>query len=182
MNDTTRPDGVTSTTDEPDILAEIQAEVAADLEQERAPRGGRWMQYAGALFTVVLGVTTMVMAYGFGMGRPAQPGPGLWPFVIGVLLTVLGVLLLLAAHGLDDAEAFTRSSLLPVAGLATFFMLAILMPMIGFEIPSLLLCLIWLRFLGGESWRSSVVTAVAIVVAFYLIFVVALSIPLPRLI
>ena len=57
-----------------------------------------------------------------------------------------------------------------------------LLPVIGFEVPSLVLMVIWLRFLGGESWRMTAVVSVVTVAAFYALFVLALSIPLPRLI
>jgi len=53
---------------------------------------------------------------------------------------------------------------------------------VGFEIPSLLLCAVWLRFLGGESWRSTVAVSVVTVAAFHVLFVELLSIPLPRLV
>jgi putative tricarboxylic transport membrane protein len=57
-----------------------------------------------------------------------------------------------------------------------------LMPVSGFEIPALLLCVIWLKFLGGESWRSTIVISVVTVTAFYLLFLYGLRIPLPHLI
>jgi hypothetical protein len=57
----------------------------------------------------------------------------------------------------------------------------VLIPVIGFEIPAALLAFVWLRFLGSEGWRTSIVTSVALVVAFYLIFVGALSVPIPHL-
>ena len=57
----------------------------------------------------------------------------------------------------------------------------VLIPVIGFEIPAALLAFVWLRFLGQESWRSSIVTTLAVVVAFYLIFVAALAVPIPHL-
>ena len=56
-----------------------------------------------------------------------------------------------------------------------------LISVIGFEIPSALLAFVWLRFLGGESWRTSAVTSIGVVVAFYLVFVAALSVPIPHL-
>ena len=55
------------------------------------------------------------------------------------------------------------------------------MPVIGFEIPSLLLCVVWLRFLGGESWRSTIITSIVTVAAFYFLFLYGLRIPLPHL-
>jgi putative tricarboxylic transport membrane protein len=98
-----------------------------------------------------------------------------------VLIAMLAVLLLVVGRGLDDAEKFTRSSLLVLTGGATFVGLGLLLPIIGFEIPAIALGIIWLRFLGGESWRSTIVISVATTVAFYLLFLYALKIPLPHL-
>ena len=45
----------------------------------------------------------------------------------------------------------------------------------------MLLAFVWLRVLGRESWRTSIIASVAIVAAFYLIFVVALRTSIPHL-
>lgn len=42
--------------------------------------------------------------------------------------------------------------------------------------------MIWLRFLGGESWRSTAVISVVTTIVFYLLFLYGLRIPLPHLI
>jgi putative tricarboxylic transport membrane protein len=166
---------------EPDILAEVQAEVAASLEDERPPAGGPSYQVVGALVALALGIGGAVLAHGYGLGSLSRPGPGLWPFIVSVLVAVLAVVLLLTGRRLDDAEAFTRTSVIPVVGLITFVAIGALMPMIGFEIPSLLLCMVWLRFLGGESWRSTIVVSVCTVAVFYFLFLYGLRVPLPHL-
>ena len=166
---------------EPDILAELQAEVSHSLEEDRPPAGGPAYQVVGALVALAVGLGGALLAYGYGLGSLRRPGPGLWPFVISVVIVLLALALLLAGRHLTDSERFTRSSVLPVVGIATFVMLGALMPMIGFEIPSLLLCAIWLRFLGGESWRSTIVVSVVTVAAFYFLFLYGLRIPLPHL-
>jgi hypothetical protein len=166
---------------ETDILAEIQAEVAHELEEERPPAGGPAYQVVGALVALAIGVGGAVLAYDYGLGTLREPGAGLWPFVVSTVIVVLALALLVAGRHLTDSEAFTRSSVLPVVGIITFIGLGALMPVIGFEIPSLLLCAIWLRFLGGESWRSTIVVSLATVAAFYLLFLYGLSIPLPHL-
>lgn len=166
---------------EPDILAELQAEVAADLAEERPPQGGPAHQVVAALVFLVVGLAGAVLSYGYGLGSLREPGPGLWPFLVSVLVAVLSAVLLVVGRGLHDSEAFSRSSLLPAAGLVTFVVLAALLPVIGFEIPALLLCVVWLRFLGGESWRSTIVVSVVTVAAFYLLFLYGLRIPLPHL-
>ena len=165
-----------------DLLAEIEAEVAQELEEERPPRGGSGYQVVGALTGLAVGAAGAVLAYGYGLGSRREPGPGLWPFVVSVVIAGLSVLLLVVGRRLDDAEKFTRSSLLVLAGAATFAAFGALMPMIGFEIPAVALCVIWLRFLGGETWRSTAVVSVVTTAVFYLLFIYGLRIPLPHLI
>jgi putative tricarboxylic transport membrane protein len=167
---------------EPDILAELQAEMARELEDDRPPAGGPGYQLVGALVALALGASGAVLAHGYGLGTLSRPGAGLWPFLVSVLVVVLAIALLLGGRHLSDAEAFTTSSLLPIAGVITFVGLGALMPVIGFEIPSVLLCVVWLRFLGGETWRSTIVVSFVTVAAFYLLFLYGLRIPLPHLV
>lgn len=168
--------------EESDILAELQAEVARELADERPPQGGPAYQVVAAAVVLVFGVTASVLAYGYGLGSLRRPGPGLWPFAVSALIAVLAVILLVVGRGLDDAEKFTRSSFLALIGGATFVGLGLLLPTVGFEIPAVLLGIVWLRFLGGETWRSTIVISVATTAAFYLLFLYALKIPLPHLI
>lgn len=165
-----------------DILAEIEAEVAHELEEERPPTGGPAYQTVGALVGIAIGIGGAVLAYGYGLGSLREPGPGLWPFIVSVVIAVLSLLLLVVGRGLTDSEAFTRSSALPVIGVVTFVAFGLLMPLTGFEIPALALCVIWLRFLGGESWRNTIVISVLTTAAFYFLFLYGLRIPLPHLI
>jgi len=171
----------TRPTDEPDILAELQAEVAQDLADERPPAGGPAYQIVAALVVLAIGIGGAYLAYGYGLGSLRRPGPGLWPFAVSFLIAVLAIILLVVGRHLDDAEKFTRASLLVLAGGATFVGLGLLLPTLGFEIPAILLGIVWLRFLGGESWRSTIVISVATTAAFYLLFLYALKIPLPHL-
>ncbi len=166
---------------ETDILAEMKAEMAAELAEERAAAGGPAYQIVGALVALGIGLTGAALSAGYGLGSLQRPGPGLWPFLVSVLIAGLAVLLLVVGRGLTDAEKFTRSSVLPVIGIATFIGLGVLMPIIGFELPALALCVVWLRFLGGETWRSTVVVSVLTVAAFYALFIYGLRIPLPHL-
>ncbi|MCH1868778.1 tripartite tricarboxylate transporter TctB family protein [Nocardioides sp. CFH 31398] len=170
----------TAETPAPDLLDEIQAEVAKDLEDEKDP-GGTAYQVVGALVGLALGVGGIVLSLGYGLGTLREPGAGMWPLIVSVLITVLSAALLVVGRTLDDSERFRRASLLPAVGAATFVALAFLMPVIGFEIPALLLCVVWLRFLGGETWRSTIVVSVVTVAAFYALFLYGLRVPLPHL-
>ncbi|TDO52565.1 tripartite tricarboxylate transporter TctB family protein [Kribbella sp. VKM Ac-2527] len=152
------------------------------VEEERPPPAGAWSQLTAALVAALLGVAGLIGSWRLGLGRLTEPGPGLWPFVISVVITLLSVVLAIIGRQALDSERFNRASLLVVVAVVTLVLLAVAMPLIGFEIPSLLLTFVWLRFLGKESWRSSIVISVVTVVAFHLLFVTALQIPLPRLV
>lgn len=165
----------------PDILEEIEAEVAETLADDELPPGGPAYQTVGALVALAIGIGGMVLALDYGLDGLRRPGPGLWPFVTATVITVLSLVLLVVGRRLEDSVSFSRASLLPAIGVLTFIGLGVLMPLIGFEIPSLVLCVIWLRFLGGETWRSTIVVSVGTVAVFYFLFLYGLSIPLPHL-
>ncbi|ULN35635.1 tripartite tricarboxylate transporter TctB family protein [Mycolicibacterium smegmatis] len=164
-----------------DTLAAVTAPQEAP-EEQQPPAGGPWYQTVAAVVGIALGAGAAVLAHGYGLGTLHQPGPGLWPFAVGIVIAVLSALLLLLGRKLTDTEAFTRSSVLAAAGAVTFVGFGLLMPLIGFEIPALVLCVIWLRFLGGESWRSTAIVSVVTTAVFYFLFLYGLRIPLPHLI
>jgi hypothetical protein len=154
----------------------------AELAEDRPPHAGPWSQLGAAVVTGLIGLAGLVGALKLGLGQLTQPGPGLWPFVVSVVITVLSVVLALTGRHGTDTEKFSRAGVLTAIAVLTLVLLAFALPLIGFEIPSLLLTFVWLRFLGKESWRSSIVISVGTVVAFYVLFVLLLQIPLPRLI
>jgi putative tricarboxylic transport membrane protein len=154
----------------------------AELAGDRPPHAGPWSQLGAAVVTGLVGVAGVVGSLGLGLGRLTAPGPGLWPFVVSVVITTLSVVLALTGRDGTDTERFSRASVMTALAVLTLVLLGVALPLIGFEIPSLLLTFVWLRFLGKESWRSSIVISVGTVFAFYVLFVLLLQIPLPRLI
>jgi putative tricarboxylic transport membrane protein len=159
-----------------------QAALLAELEEERPPHAGPLSQVAAATATGLLGVAGLIGSLKLGLGHLTTPGPGLWPFAISVVITVLSVALAFTGRHGTDTEKFSGASVMTGIAILTLVLLGVLMPLIGFEIPSLLMTFVWLRFLGKETWRSSVVISLATVAVFYVLFVVLLKIPLPRLI
>ncbi|WP_406691345.1 tripartite tricarboxylate transporter TctB family protein [Saccharopolyspora sp. ID03-671] len=134
-----------------------------------------------ALVVVALGVSGLVGSLALGLGTAAAPAAGTWPFLISVAITALGVVLAVLARRTTDAERFSSAAWRVAAAIATMIGFVAVISVIGFEIPSALLAFVWLRFLGGESWRVSALGGVGIVVAFYAIFVGALNVPVPHM-
>ncbi|OLF09940.1 tripartite tricarboxylate transporter TctB family protein [Actinophytocola xanthii] len=169
-----------STGTEGSDLGEAVREVEAAAHEHRPPAGPLANALtAGAV--VVLGVAAVLGSWSLGVGSASTPGPGTWPLLVSLALVVLGVALLAGARRASDAERFSRSSWLVLAGIATMVGFVAVIEVVGFEIPAALLCFVWLRFLGRESWRTSVLTSLGVVVAFYAVFVAALAVPIPHL-
>ena len=171
------PDPVPSTLHD---LEEAVHQIEHDVEH-RPPYAGPVTNLVVALLVIALGAAALVGSLALGAGSAASPDTGTWPLLISVALVLLGIGLVVTARSTHDAERFTGSSWLVLAGLVTMVVFVALIGVIGFEIPAALLAFVWLRFLGHESWRSSIITSLGVVVAFYLIFVAALSVPIPHL-
>jgi hypothetical protein len=165
----------------PANMAGLAAAVHELEEHHRPPPAGPISNLVTAVVIAALAVGAIVGSLALGMGSPGQPGPGTWPLLMGVALLVLSVVLAFLARRTTDAERFTRASWQVLAGLVTMILFVSAIGVIGFEIPAALLTFVWLRYLGGESWRLSIVISIAVVIAFYAIFVGALSVRIPHL-
>jgi len=152
-----------------------------DLLDEEVEPAGAMANVGAAIAPLLLGAAGAVGSVQLGLGEVTAPGAGLWPFTICVLIVLCSAALLIGGRRFWDAEAFSRNSLVVAIGVLTLVALVIALPYVGFEIPCALLCFVWLRFLGGEKWWVSIVISLGITLAFWLIFVLALRIPLPRL-
>jgi hypothetical protein len=155
--------------------------IADEWADAAPPPAGPVANLAASLVTTGVGVAGVVGAVAVGLGTPAQPGAGLWPLAISVAVVVLSLAQILIGRRGGDGEKFSRYSWLSLAGLATLLGLVALLPVIGFEVPALLLSLVWMKFLGGESWRSSVLYSVLVVGVLYGVFVGALGTNVPHL-
>ncbi|MER7081026.1 Tripartite tricarboxylate transporter TctB family protein [Saccharopolyspora kobensis] len=134
-----------------------------------------------ALVVVGVGICGAVGSWSLGLGSAAEPAAGTWPFLVSAAIAVLGVVLGLLVRRTDDAERMSSASWAVLAGVAAMAGFAAAITVIGFEIPAALLAFAWLRFLGRESWSTSVFGGLGIVVAFYVVFVGLLKVPVPHL-
>jgi hypothetical protein len=171
------PEGIPN--GEPDVLTPEQ--LAAQWEEEKPPAAGALANAASSLVVIAVGLGALSLSLAMGLGTLAAPQPGLWPFIISCVMVGLGLVQLILGRRNRDAEKFTRMSMAPLTGLVTLAAMVALMPVIGFELPALVLCIIWMRFLGGETWRSTLLVSAIVVGAFYGIFVLALNTSIPHL-
>ncbi|MGJ9413780.1 tripartite tricarboxylate transporter TctB family protein [Aeromicrobium sp. CF4.19] len=156
-------------------------ELVEQWEAEKPPAAGTASNVAAAVVVGLLGVLGLLGSLDLGVGAASAPGAGTWPALVSAAMVLLAVGLAITAPRNHDAEKFSGTSWLVVLGLATMVGFAMTVGTVGFEIPAALLAFVWLKVLGREGWRTSVVTSLLVTVAFYLIFVLALGTPIPHL-
>lgn len=158
-----------------------QETVVQPATHEAIPRAGAWAPWVGGLVPLVIGVLCLVYSISLGVGTPTRPGPGMWPLAASLALLIASVVLLIFERGREDYEQFTRGAWLVVLGVLSLGVFVVLFDVVGFQIPTLLLFVFWLKFLGGESWRTTLIISMLSTIGFYVLFVTVLGIPLPRL-
>ena len=191
MTSTSQTDRLTvGTSDDSDARSDIQAvgddaetpeELLALWEEEAPEPAGGIANLVACVLTLVFGIAGMVLSVNLSLGSLTDPAPGFFPFVVSLITTVLSAAQIVLGRRGGDGEKFSRYSVTVVWGVISLLGFVAVLPLIGFEIPALLLSFVWMKWLGGESWRSAILYSVLTVVAFYLIFVVALRTQLPHL-
>ncbi|WP_228282641.1 tripartite tricarboxylate transporter TctB family protein [Brevibacterium atlanticum] len=161
--------------------AETPEELLALWEEEAPEPGGGIANLVACAFTLVFGIVGMVLSWNLSLGSLTDPAPGFFPFVVSLITAVLSAAQIVLGRRGGDGEKFNRYSVTVVWGVISLLVFVTALPLIGFEIPALLLAFVWMKWLGGESWRSAGLYSVLTVAAFYLIFVVALRTQLPHL-
>ncbi len=132
---------------------------------------------------VVVGSLYLAEALRYPRGSLAQPGPGLFPLLVGALLLVSA-----AAIGLEallirrdrpvDWPAGVRLRRFGLVGLATLGYI-VLLPAIGHPLAGSLLLWVVLRVMGLRPWGLVVLLGVAMALGSYYLFGVLLGAPLP---
>jgi putative tricarboxylic transport membrane protein len=149
-------------------------------EHDEGPRAGRPVRTAGALVPLALGLFGLVNSVRYGVGGARDPGPGMWPLMMSVAL-ILGALVLLAfERDQRDYEKYTRGAVLNLYGVLSLVAYVFVFKYVGFELATAAVTAFWLKVLGGESWRATIVITLLVTTVAYLLFVSFLGAPIPR--
>ena len=155
-------------------------EAVADIREPERPRTGaqRWTRRTAPLILLALGLGAASGSWQLKLGTLHHPAPGLWPFIISMAI-IISAAALIVWPGDEPTETWSRRSLSVAAGVASLGAFVVLFELIGFFIPAVLMLLLWLRVFGRESWRWTLVFAVAGPAALYVIFDRLLGVPFP---
>lgn len=139
------------------------------------------MGLLGGLVPLVLGIVASIGAYELAIGQLNKPGPGLWPFLLSVLLVVCSLILLIKDVRKDSYEKFTGKAKLVIYTIIATAIFIVVFQYIGMPVAVVGLLLFQLRVVGAEKWKISLLVTAGMTVACYLLFAVWLKLPFPGL-
>jgi len=138
--------------------------------------------WSGLLFVVVGVAFACGSLVHYSFGSSARPGPGYFPFGLGVLLALLGAAVLFKALTIESeggqpiGAVAWRPLLIVVAAIVVF---GFALPRLGLAITLPLLIIISSMASDEFSWRDAILSSVVLTLGSWAIFVWGLSLVIP---
>lgn len=137
--------------------------------------------WSGLMF-IAVGLAFAWGATNYSFGNSARPGPGYFPFGLGILMAILGGMVLFGSLTVetDDGDkigSFAWKPLIIIVGSVCLF--GVLLPYLGL-IATLPLVVISASLAGDEfHWGESLANAAILTAGSWLVFIKGLSLTLP---
>jgi len=136
---------------------------------------------------LVLGSAYLAGSLELPRGSAAQPGAGLYPLLLGILLVALSLALLVQSlrekeTKPEESESFPKGrdrQRVVAVGLALFLFALSLKPL-GYAVTSAALMGAILRLFGLRSWMKITIISILCSAVSYYLFASILDVPLPR--
>jgi hypothetical protein len=137
--------------------------------------------WSGAMF-VVVGIGFAVGATQYSFGSSARPGPGYFPFGLGILLALLGALVLFKAltietEGGDPIGAIAWKPMALIV--AAIVVSAVALPRLGMVITMPMLIVVAALASDEFRWRDAAIMSVVLTLVCWGVFIKGLSLTVP---
>ncbi len=137
--------------------------------------------WAGLLF-VFVGLAFAWGATNYNFGQSARPGPGYFPFGLGILLAALGAIVLFKALTIETTDgdpvgSFAWKPLLYIAGTVTLF--GWVLPHLGMFIALPVLVVVAARAGDEFHWGEVLLNAALLTAGSWVIFIWGLNLTIP---
>lgn len=137
--------------------------------------------WSGLMF-IVVGVAFAWGSTNYSFGAAARPGPGYFPFGLGVILAILGALVLFVSLTVETETGehvgrFAWKQILIILGAIVLF--GLMLPRLGMIIS--LPLLVFISSMAGDEfhWGEALLNSAILTVGSWLIFIVGLSLTIP---
>lgn len=148
------------------------------------------------IFSIVVGIVILILSkvQGLEMVKSGRMGPGFFPAICGIAITLCGVMVLQELRGKIKREKKSgtaneelEANICNTSELRNLLMFVLLgsAVLLLSEHIGLLTCLglcviIYLKVQGKEPWLKSILIGAGMVVFLYLVFVMFLHVPVPK--
>ena len=132
---------------------------------------------------MVIGLFFAIIATQYQMGTAAKMGPGYFPFYLGILMTLLGLLVLVKSFSatavIESIPKFNWRIIIQITGSVVLY--GLLLPRLGFLIAVVALVLVSASASKEFTWKGSLINAAFLVAFTYSVFVMGLKLQFPLL-
>ncbi len=137
---------------------------------------------AGVMY-MVIGLFFTIVATQYQMGTAAKMGPGYFPFFLGILMTLLGLLVLVkslrATAAIESIPKFNWRIIGLITGSVILY--GLLLSTMGFVVAVFVLVFMSASASHEFHWKGTLINAVFLVIFTYSVFVLGLKLQFPLL-
>ncbi|MCY0093425.1 tripartite tricarboxylate transporter TctB family protein [Hoeflea ulvae] len=140
------------------------------------------VELTGSLALGAFGIFYTVKAFGYRMGTLSEMGPGFFPLVVGLMITSLAGIILLAGIWKERDKAWKKPDLRAMFWtLCALVAFALLVRPFGIIPAVVVLILTCLAARSDTTWPQAAVIAAGLAILAYLLFIVGLGLNLSAL-
>ena len=134
----------------------------------------------GSLFLFLLGTGAIIGAIQLRVGTPTEPQPGFFPFLAGISLVVLSIIIFLKGwFGQRQENVAFGEIKRPAYLLGVMIVLVAVLDRLGYVIGTFIASGLILRILNVKSWKVLLLTSLCLSIGTYILFDRLLGIELP---
>ena len=137
--------------------------------------------FASGLLFIAIGLAFAFVATTYQMGTPAKMGAGYFPFWLGLVMALLGLIVAITAIGAKaeetKLETWDWKSVIWVTGSVVLF--AVTLPYMGLVVSLIVLVFVSAMASHEFHWKGTVVSAAILNVIAYVAFVWGLKLQFP---
>jgi hypothetical protein len=139
--------------------------------------------FGAGIMYMVIGLFFTIVASNYPMGTAAKMGPGYFPFYLGILMFLLGLLVAVKAFGakaaIESIPKFNWKIMAQITGAVVLY--GLLLPRLGFLIAVVVLVFVSASASKEFTWKGTALNAAFLVAFTYSVFVLGLKLQFPLL-
>ena len=139
--------------------------------------------FGAGIMYMVIGLFFTFIATQYQMGTAAKMGPGYFPFYLGVLMTLLGLLVFVksfsAKVAIESIPKFNWRIIIQITGSVVLY--GLLLPRMGFLVAVVVLVFVSASASKEFTWKGTTINAAFLVAFTYSVFVLGLKLQFPLL-